>query len=105
MKKMKKNLISLSVVFNLILLNCAASQSNESFTRTNFESDVVENYDNLTRIEEILELFSVSIIGKQWKEIHGKIHNQRCAHDMTKYLEGLAKKKIWAIKSKSMISC
>jgi hypothetical protein len=97
---MKKNMISLSVVLNLILiLKCVDSQSNESSTRTNLR-DSIQNYDNLTRIEEILELFSVNIIGKQWKELYPKIQDERCANDMTKYLNGLSTKQIWAIKSK-----
>lgn len=99
---MKKNFISLIVVLNFILiLKCVDSQSNDSSTRTSVESDLVQNYENLTRIEEILELFSINIIGKQWKELHKKIRNEKCAHDLNAYLNGLAKKKIWALKSKS----
>jgi hypothetical protein len=106
---MKKNLILTIVVLKLILIvNCVQSQSNvdglkyESSTRTNYLKNdlVVRNYNNLTRIEDILELFSVGVIGSQWKEIHDKIRNEICAKDMMEYLSGLEEKKIWAIKSK-----
>lgn len=107
--KMKKNLILTVFVFKLILIvNRVHSQSNvdelkyESSTRTNYLKNdlVVRNYNNLTRIEDILELFSVSFIGSQWKEIYSKLRSEICAKDMTEYLSGLEEKKIWAIKSK-----
>lgn len=96
-------MILLSVVLNLILITRVRSQSkNEISTWNNnsLENEIIPNYENLTRIEEILELFSVSVLGKSWNEIHKKINNKRCAKDMTEYLKGLAKRKIWAIKSK-----
>lgn len=111
---MKKNLTLTIVVLKLILVvNSVQSQSNvdelkyESSTRTNYLKNdlVVRNYGNLTRIEDILELFSVGVIGSQWKEIHDKIRNEKCASDMEEYLNGLETRKIWAIKSKLFESC
>ena len=62
-------------------------------------SPTIRNYANLTRIEDILELFSVEVIGSQWKQIYSKL-NSNCANDMMEYLSGLEEKEIWAIKSK-----
>lgn len=97
---MNKNVVHTIVVFKLILIvSCVQAQT--SVDELKYESStVVRNFNNLTRIEEILELFSVDVIGSQWKLIHGKIQNELCAKNMIEYLEGLQNKKVWAIKSK-----
>lgn len=85
-------------VLKLVLIVCVQSQSSES-PKYDSSSSAVRNYDNLTRIEDILELFSVDVIGSQWKTIYSRLSHD-CANDMVAYLSGLEKKEIWAIKSK-----
>lgn len=76
------------------------SSKNEAASRTNslVNDHLVHNYDNLTSISEILELFSVDVIGSQWTNIHKRL-TTACAHNMMEYLNGLEKKEVWAIKS------
>lgn len=63
------------------------------------QDPVVRNYENLTSIGSILDLFSVDVIGSQWTNIHQRL-SSACAQNMMEYLSGLERKKIWAIKSK-----
>lgn len=85
-------------VLKLVLIGCVQSQSSES-PKYDSSSSAVRNYDNLTRIEDVLELFSMDVIGSQWKSIYSRL-SHHCANDMVAYLSGLEKKEIWAIKSK-----
>lgn len=94
---MKKKSISFCVVIVLIFHRV---QSQLLYNETSARMTSIQNYENLTRMEDILELFSVDIIGAQWENIYEKIHNKQCAKDMTEYLNGLSKRKIWAMKSK-----
>lgn len=85
-----------------LALHCVESQSpnNNSSSRINHLKTLdVHNYENITRIEEILDLFSVRVIGSQWTNIYNKLSTV-CAENMMKYLNGLEQKEIWAIKSK-----
>lgn len=96
---MKKKSISFCVVIHIILIFHRV-QSQLLYNETSARMTSVQNYENLTRIEDILELFSVDIIGAQWENIYEKIHDKQCAKDMTEYLNGLSNRKIWAMKSK-----
>ena len=96
---MKKKSISFCVVIHLVLI-LNRVQSQLLYNETSARMTSVQNYENLTRMEDILELFSVDIIGAQWENIYEKIQNKQCAKDMTEYLNGLSKRKIWAMKSK-----
>lgn len=81
-----------------LVVACVRSQSlaNPKFSSAD---SPVRNFDNLTRIEDILDLISLQVIGSQWKHIHSRL-NANCAHDMTAYLSGFEEKEMWAIKSK-----
>lgn len=93
-----RSLVLKAFVLVLVLSGCVHSQSSES-PKYDSSSSAVRNYDNLTRIEDVLELFSVDVIGSQWKTIYSRL-SHHCANDMVAYLSGLEKKEIWAIKSK-----
>lgn len=86
----------------VLTLHCVHAQSqNDPTSGINHlkKDSLVHNYENITRIEEILELFSVGVIGSRWTKIHKKLSTV-CAENMMKYLNGLEQKEIWAIKSK-----
>lgn len=93
-----RSLVLKAFVLVLVLSGCVHSQSSES-PKYDSSSSAVRNYENLTRIEDVLELFSVDVIGSQWKTIYSRL-SHHCANDMVAYLSGLEKKEIWAIKSK-----
>jgi hypothetical protein len=118
---MKKIVLNFAIVFNLVLVISAQQQSpnltnvdflnnnisnapnNSSlkFIQKNISSNdklTVRNFENLTRIEEILNLFSIEEIGRQWVKLNDKL-NPICAYNMLEYLSGLEKRKIWAVKS------
>lgn len=99
---MNQNLTFKIFLLELILtVNCGQQQSNFDFsTGTNYhENESVQNYDNVTGMEDVLELFSVRIIGSQWKEINEKIKENSCAESMMQYLSGLKNRQMWAMKS------
>lgn len=103
-----KNLVCKLFILKLILIinNVQAQQPNLSIQKVvkNVDSsdivnkDLVRNFYNLTRIEDLLDLFSMNEIGAQWKQIHDKV-NPICARNMIEYLSGLEQRTIWAIKS------
>lgn len=101
--KMKTLTLTAAALSLALLFNCVQSQSedlqHDSTSRIDLSSDeLVRNYENLTRIEDILELFSVDVIGSQWTKIHKRLSTV-CARNMVEYLSGLEQKEIWAIKS------
>lgn len=106
---MKILTIAITIVFTL---HCVKTQSqNDPASRINHlkKDSAVHNYENITRIEEILDLFSVGVIGSQWTKIYKRLSTV-CAENMMKYLSGLEQKEVWAIKSElfknvCLISC
>jgi len=93
MHKLPEKSLVLSLLLVIIhTVNCQ-SQSTSPYRDT-----VVRNYENLTRIDDVLDLFSVDVIGAQWTQIHDKV-NTICAQNMMQYLSGLENRKIWALKS------
>lgn len=75
------------------------SGNNKSFGK-GAESDrtIVKNFQNLTRIEDLLDLFSIDEIGTQWTRLYDKL-SPACSVDMSHYLTGLEQRKLWALKS------
>lgn len=106
---MKTLKLQITVFVILVVAQIAQSQLNskklESSTRINslVSENSVRNYENLTNIGEILELFSVDVIGSQWTSIYKGL-TTACAQNMMEYLSGLEKKEVWAIKSKLSLS-
>lgn len=94
-----KSLTLKAFILNLSLVLIGVSSQSAADPKFISADSPVRNYENLTRIEDILNLISVQVIGSQWKNIHSRV-SANCAHDMTNYLNGLEKKEIWAIKSK-----
>lgn len=56
-------------------------------------------FSNWTTMSEALDLFSARNLARNW--IEGKYHlNQECERDITRYIDGLKRQEIWALKSK-----
>ena len=91
------------VLLTLFLITCVKSQSygiNENDENSNHtQISFIRDYSNLTRIENILNVFNIEIVGRNWITINEKL-NRKCAFNMMQYLDGLQIKKTWAIKSK-----
>lgn len=83
----------------LLLVSSAYAKSENVRNIKPDESFVVKNYANITRLGEILNLFSINKIGSSWKEISLQL-SRKCARDMSEYLSGLEERKFWALKSK-----
>lgn len=97
---MKTSTLTIALLKLVLIFHRVQSEDFKSSHINYLKRDtVVRNYDNITRIEEILELFSVDVIGSQWTKIHDKLSTV-CAQNMMEYLSGLERKEIWAIKSK-----
>lgn len=64
--------------------------------------NLIQNFTNLIRISDILDVFDLEQIGADW-DIVGQQIGTNCSTDMTDYLQGLKTGKIWAIKSKFII--
>lgn len=63
------------------------------------KNNLIENFENITRIEQILTVFDLNQIAAKWTSVH-KTLNQKCRNEMMEYLEGVRNRKIWAMKSK-----
>jgi hypothetical protein len=59
------------------------------------------NYENLSGIDDLVQLYDIHVLGSKWKEVGPRVSSQ-CARDMNEYFGGLEKKVSWAIKSKSL---
>lgn len=66
---------------------------------TNSSMAPVKDFDNLLLINELLDLFNLGSVGRQWSELSQRL-TPNCSRDMTDYLYGLESRKLWAIKSK-----
>lgn len=96
---MKILTIAIAIVFTLHHAQ-SQSQSDQASRIDHLKRETtVHNYENITQIQEILELFSVSAVGSQWTNIYKKLSTV-CGRNMMEYLDGLEQKEIWAIKSK-----
>lgn len=99
---MKSSKLTIALLKLVLIFHVVKSES-EDFKSSHVKhlkrDTVVRNYDNITRIEDVLELFSIDVIGSQWMKIHDKL-SFVCAQNMMEYLSGLERKEIWAIKSK-----
>lgn len=84
----------IAIIFALVISVHAKSENVRNIKHE------VRNYANLTRLEDILNLFNIDKIGSSWKELNAQV-GRECSRDMTEYLNGLEEKKIWALKSKS----
>ena len=84
------------IIFSLLL---SAYAKSENVKNIKLDENRAKNYVNITRLEDILNLFNINKIGASWKELSSRV-NHKCSRDMTDYLEGLDKRKIWALKSK-----
>lgn len=62
-----------------------------------------DEFTNLTRISDMLNVFNVQNIGSFWNVLDKHL-NRNCSKDMYDYLEGLRNGKIWALKSKFICS-
>lgn len=110
-EKMKTASLCVIVLVITVFAQSAQSQfspksfKQEASTRTNalISEYLVRNYENLTSIGDILELFSVDVIGSQWTTIHKRL-TTTCAQNMMEYLSGLERKEVWAIKSELCLS-
>lgn len=95
----------LLIVLNLLLLTTVKSQSTrndnpiKSLQNTQNGSLLMRNFSNITRIEDILNIFSIDLIASNWLDIYKEL-DKNCAKDMLLYLAGLQERKIWAMKSK-----
>lgn len=86
----------------VIQLMIASQSSSQSVKEERNLDALIRNYDNVTNIDHILNLFSVGVIGSQWRPLHKQL-SPACAHNMMEYLGGLEEKEIWALKSKCLV--
>lgn len=90
-----------SVLAILIIVIVSQSSSQSVKEERNLDA-LIRNYENITNIDHILNLFSVGVIGSQWQQLHKKL-STACSRNMMEYLSGLEEKEIWAIKSKCLV--
>lgn len=89
------------VLLTLLLTSCVSSQSvvDNDASENNTQNHPVRDYANITRVENLLNIFNIEYVGRNWMTVNEKI-SKKCAHNMMQYLDGLQDKKTWAMKSK-----
>ena len=55
--------------------------------------------DNWTSLAEALDVFSAKNLARNWKEGALQQIGKQCERDVTRYIEGLRRQELWAIKS------
>lgn len=97
--------ILLTITPTLITSNEQTSTTiNQLAQSANVSSSVlpVKDFNNLILISDLLDVFNLGSVGRQWSQLSQRM-TPSCRKDMTDYLYGLEKKKLWAIKSKLSI--
>lgn len=89
----------MKVIALIVALIASAHAKSENVRNFKHDESLVRNYANITRLEDILNLFNLNKIGASWKELSMQV-SRECSHDMARYLDGLEERKIWALKSK-----
>lgn len=81
------------------ILNLKTLPEFSTFHTSSSGHNSIQNFTNLIRISDILDVFDLEQIGADW-DVVGQQIGTNCSTDMTDYLQGLKTGKIWAIKSK-----
>lgn len=107
-KKMKVKMFKLGkapLLFLMCQLACLplssgqeSSTTTTTITTTTDTNSSATNFDNIELISDLLDLFNLAELGRQWPNINGQLTDE-CRMDMTQYLNGLIIKKLWALKS------
>lgn len=95
-----KILIANTLLMCLIYVNNVKAQSSVS---NSSESSSVASFGNLIILGEILDVFDIRNVGANWSSISKRLTNS-CSTEMEYYLRGLQAGKIWAVKSKCILS-
>lgn len=77
-------------------------QSTEDSYRNQEASIGTQNYTDLLRMSDVLDVFNVRHIGAQWS-VFGKKLNANCSKDIQEYLQALQMAEMWALKSKCLL--
>lgn len=100
-KVFKMGSILMPLTFLLLMSQHVRGQEETTTTTTTFtNTTTVTNFDNIELISDLLDLFNLAELGRQWSEVSGQLTTD-CRIDMTQYLDGLNVRKLWALKSKS----
>lgn len=62
-----------------------------------------DNFTNLVRLEDVLMVFNLNEVAAKWPVIQHEF-KAGCARDIMEYFRGLKQYKMWAIKSKFVVS-
>jgi hypothetical protein len=89
-------LASLAIIISLCVNNVDAK--NSSHINREVLEFVAKNYENITRLEDVLDIYNINTIGLNWINVSGHL-GKSCAYNMMEYLNGLQERKIWAMKS------
>lgn len=86
-----------------LIISCVKSQSDVKINdhANHTQNHPIRDYTNITRVENILTIFNIEHIGRNWIAVNDKL-NKKCAHNMMQYLDGIQAKNTWAMKSKWM---
>lgn len=99
LKMIKIMLIIIAAQIVVLTVKCVNSQSTLEDKSELKENPSIRNYENLTQVDQILDLFSIGEIGLAWTQLYKRLSTP-CAQNMMEYLSGLEQKEIWAMKSK-----
>lgn len=91
-----------SLVVLVAVLTVISGQSTEDSYRNQEETIGVQNYTDLLRISDVLDVFNVRHIGAQWSVFEKKL-NANCSKDIQEYLQALQMAEMWALKSKCLL--
>lgn len=87
-----------SFVVLVVIVMAISGQSTEDYKDATIG---VQNYTDLLRISDVLDVFNVRHIGAQWSVFEKKL-NANCSKDIQEYLQALQMAEMWALKSKCL---
>lgn len=93
--------IMYSLVMLVAVVSMISGQSTEESYRNQKTTIGGQNYTDLLRIGDVLDVFNVRHIGAQWSVFEKKL-NANCSKDIQEYLQALQTAEMWALKSKQI---
>lgn len=100
---MRSKILIAAALMLLASLNTAAQESGNTLSNNATTTKPTKNFDNIELISDLLDLFNLARLGRQWSAVSVQLTEQ-CRTDMTDYLHGLNIRKLWALKSKFFYS-
>lgn len=94
---------SLSLVLALILVSRVSCDAGVGLQSIVPSESAARASNNWTSMAEALDIFSVRNLDRNWPPSPGDRLTRECERDVSRYLQGLKRQELWALKSEFLV--